>query len=181
MTTIVKDQDVYFHRLMQKTEGKWQSYRTNESLKTGKKTRVSNTFEVTLNYNNQHVLEDLHQLSPGTFPYTIQISWTSHDTDTEKLLSEGSTLMAYYDGYLYRERGYINDLPVISKVQITSPEHMLIRTSYEGVKTLGDEITVAYEENFRWAGDRRLRSVLAWNKQNQITFIGQYMEHKLAA
>ena len=181
MTAIVNDQSAYFHRLMEQTEGKWKSYRTNESLKTGKKTRVSNTFEVILDYNNQHLLEDLHQLSKGTFPYVIQVSWMSHDMDTGKLLSEGSILMGYHDGYLYRERGYINDLPVISKVQITSPEHMLIRTSYEGIKTLGDEITVAYEENFRWAGDRRLRSVLAWNKQNQLTFIGQYMEQKLAA
>lgn len=180
MTALVNDQSVYFHRLMQKAEGKWQGYRTYESLKTGKRTRVSNTFEVILNYSNQHILEDLHQLPQGTFPYTIQVSWTSHDTDTGKLLSEGSMLMGYHDGYLYRDREDVADQPIVSKVEMTSPEHMLIRTFYEGVTTLGDE-TVAYEENFRWAGDHRLRTVLAWDKQHQLTLMGQYIEHKLAA
>ncbi|NJP18081.1 MAG: phycobiliprotein lyase [Hydrococcus sp. CRU_1_1] len=83
-------------------------------------------------------------------------------------------------GWLYRDRGYVTDKPVASRVEMPSPDHMLIRTFYEGITTLGDE-TVAYEENFRWAGDRRLRSVLAWDKEHQLTLMGQYMEYKLAA
>lgn len=180
MTAFVNDQSAYFHRLMQQAEGKWQGKRTYESVKTGKSTRVSNTFEVMLNYTNQHILEDLHYLPQGTFPYTVRVSWVSHDSDNGKLLSEGSMIMGYHDGTLYRDRGYVTDQPVVSKVEMSSPDHMLIRTFYEGTTTLGDE-TVAYEENFRWVGDHRLRTVLAWDKDNQLTLMGQYIEHKLAA
>ncbi|MDJ0702190.1 MAG: phycobiliprotein lyase [Leptolyngbyaceae cyanobacterium MO_188.B28] len=180
MIALMNDQSVYFHRLMQNAEGKWQGHRTYESLKSKKKTRVSNRFEVRLNDTKQHILEELHQLPQGALPYTIEVSWISHDADTGKLLSEGDTLMGYHDRYLYRDSGYVTNRPIVSKIEMPSPDHMLIRTFYDGVTTLGDK-TAAYEENFRWAGDHRLRTVLAWDKHHQLALMGQYIEHKLAA
>ncbi|MGK7915276.1 MAG: phycobiliprotein lyase [Prochloraceae cyanobacterium] len=177
MTLTINDLNTSFHTLMKQTVGKWKGYRIYESVKTGKVTKVSNTFEVTLNQTDQNILEDLHKLPSRTFPYLIEIHWRSRDTDTGKLLSEGSMLMGYHGGYLYRDRGYVTDQPLISKVEMLSPDHMVLRTFYQGVTTLGDE-TVAYEENFRWAGNHRLRTILAWDKKHQLTLIGQYIEHK---
>jgi|GEM_PF-4205896 len=180
MTLVTDEQSTRFHALMEQTIGKWKGTRTYESVKTGKVTKVSNVFEAGLNKTDQKIVEDLHHLPRGTFPYLLQIDWTSHNAETGKLLSEGMMLLGYHDGWLYRDRGYAIDQPVASQVEMPSPDHMLIRTFYEGVTTLGDE-TVAYEENFRWAGDRRLRTVLAWDKQRELTLMGQYMECKLAA
>ncbi|MBE9042554.1 phycobiliprotein lyase [Oscillatoriales cyanobacterium LEGE 11467] len=182
MSLTVDRQSTYFHERIEQTVGQWEGSRTYESVKTGKITQVSNRFEVTLDRDEaacRH-LEQLHALPSETFPYIIHIYWKSHDRDTRKLLSEGSMLMGYHNGWLYRNRGYVTDMPVLSQVEMPSPDHMLIRTFYEGVTTLGDE-TVAYEENFRWAGDHRLRTVLAWDKNHQLTLMGQYMERKLAA
>jgi hypothetical protein len=180
MTLSIDRQTTYFDALMKQAVGKWKGQRIYESVKTGKLTNVSNTFEIALNESDRQMLEDLHKLPHGTFPYLVRVSWKSYDTNTDKLLSEGAMLMGYNDGWLYRDRGYVTDKPVASRVEMLSPDHMLIRTFYEGVTTLGDE-TVAYEENFRWAGDRRLRTVLAWDKEHQLTLMGQYMESKLAA
>ncbi len=179
-TLVADEQTTRFHELMQQTVGKWKGTRTYESVKTGKVTKVANVFEASLSFTDQKIVEDLHNLPRGTFPYVLQISWTSHNAETNKLLSEGTMLLGYHQGWLYRDRGYAIDKPVASRVEMPSPDHMLIRTSYEGVTSLGDE-TVAYEENFRWAGDRRLRTVLAWDKQQELTLMGQYMEQKLAA
>jgi CpeS-like protein len=180
MNLLVDNQNACFDALMKQAIGKWKGHRVYESVKTGKLTKVSNTFDIALNETEQHIVEDLHHLPRGTFPYLVRVSWQSYETDTDKLLSEGAMLMGYHDGMLYRDRGYVTDQPVASKVEMHSPDHMLIRTFYEGVTTLGDE-TVAYEENFRWAGDRRLRTVLAWDKDRQLTLMGQYIESKLAA
>jgi CpeS-like protein len=180
MTLLTDNQSTCFDALMKQGVGKWKGNRIYESVKTGKVTKVSNAFDITLNETDQQMLEDLHDLPHGTFPYLVRVSWTSYDTDTQKLLSEGSMLMGYHDGWLYRDKGYVTDKPVASRVEMPSPDHMLIRTFYEGITTLGDE-TVAYEENFRWAGERRLRTVLAWDKEHQLTLMGQYMEYKLAA
>lgn len=158
----------------QQSTGKWRSERRYYTLPDGEtKEMVS---QIGVRYLPQGSPELRHLASLHELPAEMilfcgaEVTWDSHESESGKRQSRGSTLFGALGAILYRDRGFATPKPVTADYHFSNPQTLCLRTEYKGD---------VFEEELKLVGSlyRTRQTIISRAGEQQM--IGQYLEKRL--
>jgi len=158
----------------QQSAGKWRSERRYYTLPDGEtKEMVS---QIGVRYLTKGCPELVHLASLHNLPEDVllvcgaEVTWDSHESESGKRQSRGSTLFGALGTILYRDRGFATPKPVTADYHFSNPQTLCLRTEYKGD---------VFEEELKLVGNlyRTRQTIISRAGEQQM--IGQYLEKRL--
>ncbi|MGF1494322.1 MAG: phycobiliprotein lyase [Microcoleaceae cyanobacterium] len=156
------------------SEGAWRSERRYYTLPDGKVQEIVSHLTVQfleqdspelVQLTQLHQLEDTLQLLCGS-----KVTWSSTNSETGKLQSEGSTVFGVRGTLLYRDRGFATSKPVVAQYSMADSDTMSLRTEYN------DSV---FEEEIKHIGQRYRTRQSIISRAGEQLMIGQYLEKRI--
>ncbi|MBW4691879.1 MAG: phycobiliprotein lyase [Lyngbya sp. HA4199-MV5] len=157
----------------QQSAGRWKSERRYYTLPDGETKEVVSLITIRFlepNSSELSHLAELHGIDGTLLSCGAEVLWDSHDSETEKPQSAGSTLFGASGTTLYRDRGFATTKPVSAEFHFSHPTTLCLRTEYKGS---------VFEEELKLVGrNYRTRQTIISRAGEQM-MIGQYLEKRL--